>query len=101
MSVDGNLGEKGSKIHQTKMSCIFQTAFQEQCSAKTDKTLENQSQVAYHSVEDILAVESKNEMQLILPRIKFPPASDSEAWCMVDNIISKTLHEEQGNKEYH
>ena len=39
-------------------------------------------------------------MPPVLPRIKFPPASDTEAWCMLDNIISKTLHKELGNTDY-
>ena len=39
-------------------------------------------------------------MQTILLRIKFPPASNTEAWCMLDNIISTTLHKYLGNKDY-
>ena len=34
------------------------------------------------------------------PRMKFPPASDTEARCILDNIISKTPLEEIGNKDY-
>ena len=70
------------------MGCASQTAFQEQRSANRDETLENQSQDAYHRAEDILAAESKNEMQPVLPRIKFLPASDTEVWYIVDDIIS-------------
>ena len=62
--------------------------------------LENQSQDAYHSAEDILAAKSKDEIQPVLPRIKFPQTFDLEVWCMLDNIINKTLHKELGNNEY-
>ena len=88
-----------TKDERNEFNCGSQTAFQEQCSAKTDKTLENQSQDTYHSAEDIRAAESKDETQPVLPSIKFP-ASDTAAWCMLDNIINKTLHKELGNKDY-
>ena len=70
----------------------------EQCSVNTDKMLENQSQEANHSAEDIQAVGSKDETQPKLPRIKFPPACDSEAWRMLDYAISKTLDKKLGKK---
>ena len=92
--------QNGTKIHQAKMGCVSQTASQGQRSANTDKTSENQSQDAYHREEDIRADESKDEAQPVLPRMKFPPASDTEAWCMLDNIINKTLQKEVGNKDY-
>ena len=82
------------------MGCVSQTAFQEHCSGNTDKMSENQSQDAYHSAEDIQAAESKDEMQPVYPKIKFPPASDTKAWCMLDYTVSKTLHKELGNKKY-
>ena len=53
-----------------------------------------------HSSSSAVHAESKDETQPILPRIKFPPASDMEAWCMLDNIIIKTLHKKLGNKDY-
>ena len=81
------------------MGGVSQTAFQEQHSAIADKTSENQSQGAYHSAEDIRATESMEETQPILPRIKFPPSSNTEAWCMLNNI-SKTLYKELRNKDY-
>ena len=61
---------------------------------------ENPNQDTYHSLEDILAAEPKDETQPLLPRIKFPSASDSEALFMLEKIISRTLHKELGNKEY-
>lgn len=67
----------------------------------TDHTSENQCQDAYHSAEDIQAVESKDGTQPKLPRNKFPLASDPEAWFMLDNIISKTLRKELGRKKYY
>ena len=80
------------------MSYVFQRAFQEQRSANTDKTLENQSQYAYYSAEDIRAAQSNDETQPVLLRINFLPASDTEAWCMLDKIINNTLHKELGNR---
>ncbi len=65
-------------------------ATQEQRSINADKTSENQSQDAYHSAEDVLDAELKDETKPILLRIKFLPAFDTKAWCMPDNIISKT-----------
>ena len=91
--------QRGVKTHQTKMGYVSQTVFQEQHSANTDKMSENQSQDSYHNAEDILTVESKDEMQPVLPRIKFPRGSNLEAWCLLD-IISKTLHNELEDKEY-
>ena len=82
------------------MGCVSLTAFLEQRSAKIDKTSENQIQDTYLNAEYILAADSKDETQPVLPRIKFPPASNSKAWCILDNIISKTFHKELGNKEY-
>ena len=67
-----------------------QIATQGQRSVNVDKTSENQSQEANHSAKDIQAVGSKDETQPKLPRIKFPPVCDSEAWNMLDYTISKT-----------
>ena len=39
-------------------------------------------------------------MQPKLPRIKFPPACDPEAWSMLDYTISKTLDKKLRKKEY-
>ena len=64
------------------MGCASQISTQEQRSANADKTSENQSHGANYSAEDIQAVGSKDEMQPKLPRIKFPPACDSEAWSI-------------------
>ena len=73
------------------MGCTSQIVTQDQRSVNADKTSENQSQEANHSAEDIQAVGSKDETQPKLPRIKFPPACDSEAWRMLDYAISKAL----------
>ena len=86
--------QKGAKIHQTKIGCVSQTAFQDQCSANRDKTSENQSQVAYHIAEDTRVAKSRDETQPVLTRF------DPEAWCVLDNIVSETLHKEPGNKKY-
>ena len=92
--------QKGAKIHRTKMGCDSLLKIQKQRSATADKTSENLSQDAYHSAKDIQAVELKIETQPKLPRIKFPPACDSEAWSMLDHILSKTLHKKLGRKKY-
>ena len=91
---------KGLKIHKTKIGCASQIATQEQHSVNTDKTWENQSQEANHSAEDIKAVGLKDETQPKLPRIKFPPACNSEVWSMLDYAISKTLDKKLGKKKY-
>ena len=82
------------------MGCASQIVTQEQRSVNADKTSENQSQETNHSAEDIQAVGSKDETQPKLPRIKFPPACDSEAWSMLDYAISKTLDKKLGKKKY-
>ena len=81
---------KGLKIHITKKGCASQIATQKQRSVNANKTSVNQRQEANHSAEDIQAIESKDEMQPKLQRIKFPPACDSEDWIMLDYTISKT-----------
>ena len=73
------------------------SATQEQRSVNADKTSENQSQEANYSAEDIQAVGSKEPKW---PRIKFPPACDSEAWSILDYAISKTLDKKLGKKKY-
>ena len=78
---------------------LLQIATQEQHSVNTDKTSENQSQETNHSAKDIQDVGSKDEMQPKLPRIKFPPACDSEAWSMLDYNISNTLDKKKNGKE--
>ena len=87
-------------IHLTKMYCVSQTAFQKQRSTNTDKTLENQSHDAYHNAEDILAAESKDEMQPVLPKKNFHRHPTWKAWCLLDKIITKTQHKKLGNKGY-
>ena len=62
--------------------------------------MENQSQEANHSAENFQAVGSKDKTQPKLPRIKFLPACDSEAWGMLDYAISKTLDKKLGKKKY-
>ena len=52
--------QKGAKLHQTKIACVSQTVIQEERSANTDKTFENQSQDAYYTTEDIRAAELKD-----------------------------------------
>ena len=47
-----------------------------------------------------IAVGSKDETQPKLPRIKFPPACDSEARSMLDYAISKKLDKKLGKKKY-
>ena len=91
---------KGLKIHRTKMGCASHLAIQKQRSVNADKTSENQSQEANHSAGDIQAVGLKDETQPKLPRIKFPPACESEAWSMLDFAISKTLDKKLGKKKY-
>ena len=92
--------QKGFKIHRTKIGCASQIATQEQRSVNGDKTSENQSQEANHSVEDIQAVGSKDETKPKLPRIRFRLACDSEAWSMLFYAISKTLDKKLGKKKY-
>ena len=82
------------------MGCASLIATQEQRSVNVDKTSENQSQEANNSAEDIQAAGSKDETQPKLPRIKFPPACDSEAWSMFDYAISQTLDKKLGKKKY-
>ena len=91
---------RGLKIHRTKIGCASQIATQEQHPVNADKTLENQSQEANHSAENIQAVGLKEKMQPKLPRIKFPPACDSEAWSMLYYAISKTLDKKQRKMKY-
>ena len=81
------------------MGCASQITTQERRSVNADKMSENQSQEANHSAEHIQAVGSKDEMQLKLPRIKFPPACHFEACSMLDYAISKTLDKKLGKKK--
>ena len=91
---------KGLKIHRTKMGCASHLAIQKQRSVNADKTSENQSQEANHSAGDIQAVGLKDETQPELPRIKFPPACESEACSMLDYAIRKALDKKLGKKKY-
>ena len=75
-----------------------QIATQEQRSVNADKT-ENQSQEANHRAEDIKAIGLKDEIQPKLPRIKFPPACDSETWSILVCAISKTRDKKLGKKK--
>ena len=90
---------KGLKIHRTKMGCASQIVTQEKCSVNADETSENQSQEANHSADDTQVVESKDEMQPKLPRIKFPPACDSEAWNMFAIPYTRHYIKKTGEKE--
>ena len=81
------------------MGCSSQILTQEKRSVNADKTSQYQSPEANPSVENIQAVGSKDEMQPKMPRIKFPPACNSEAWSILDYTISKTQNKNAGKEE--
>ena len=75
------------------MDCVSQIVLPEQRSANTWKTSKNQNQ-------NILAAKSKDETQPVFPGIQFSLAPNTEAWILLDSIISKILYKNLWNKEY-
>ena len=100
-SVVGNLDPKRErKPIRQKWVVFIRQRFRSSALPTLIRRRKTKVRMRYHSAVDIRAAESKDEKQPVLLRIKFPPASDTEARCMLDNIISKTLHKELRNKDY-
>ena len=97
--------ERGMKIHRSKMGCLNASSNQQQRTAQADKTSENQSQVQYHSAEEIHAEEFDEEFRQLInakrQKINFPPASAKEQWealnskivLQLDKLIGKSTLE--------
>lgn len=86
---------KGMKIHRSKKGCGGSFPVEQQRTVCTDKTLEDLCQDSNHSVENIHADLSGEDLVYFFDgkrdKIKFPPASAKPVWEDLDKALSKEL----------